>query len=115
MPRMNEFTTCTSYFRWLGPSWLSLHWKVLIRNPKTFSGAHETIIQMQSSGKEICCVWLVQYFFYFNLKQEYINMRTYEDHLYINFDGNTISENSKSGSLMKQDIEEESTGEKDSN
>ena len=41
-------------------------------------------------------------------------MRTYEDHLYINFDGNTISENSKSGSLMKQDIEE-STGEKNSN
>ena len=41
-------------------------------------------------------------------------MRTYEDHLYINFDGNTISENSKSGSLMKQDTEE-STSEKDSN
>jgi hypothetical protein len=45
-------------------------------------------------------------------------MRTYDDHLYINFDGNTISENSKSGSLMKQDTgskdnSEESTGEKE--
>ncbi|CAB3984345.1 fibroblast growth factor receptor 4-like isoform X1 [Paramuricea clavata] len=52
---------------------------------------------------------------------EYINMRTYDDHLYINFDGNTVSEGSKSGSLMKQDTfgskdnSEESAGEKDSN
>lgn len=58
---------------------------------------------------------------YFILKQEYINMRTYDDHLYINFDGNTVSEGSKSGSLMKQDTfgskdnSEESAGEKDSN
>lgn len=29
-------------------------------------------------------------------------MRTYDDHLYINFDGNTVSEGSKSGSLTKQ-------------
>jgi hypothetical protein len=48
-------------------------------------------------------------------------MRTYDDHLYINFDGNTVSEGSKSGSLMKQDTfgskdnSEESAGEKDSN
>ncbi len=47
-------------------------------------------------------------------------MRTYDDHLYINFDGNTVSEGSKSGSLMKQDSgnkdnSEESAGEKDSN
>jgi hypothetical protein len=45
-------------------------------------------------------------------------MRTYDDHLYINFDGNTISENSKSGSLLKKDTgskdnSEESTGEKE--
>ncbi|CAB3985895.1 Hypothetical predicted protein [Paramuricea clavata] len=48
-------------------------------------------------------------------------MRTYDDHLYITFDGNTVSEGSKSGSLMKQDTfcskdnSEESAGEKDSN
>lgn len=46
-------------------------------------------------------------------------MRTYDDHLYINFDGNTVSDNSKSGSLMKQDTDsntnstEKSTGEKE--
>jgi hypothetical protein len=45
-------------------------------------------------------------------------MRTYNDHLYINFDGNTDSEGSKSGSLMKQDTSgnkdnsEEPAGEK---
>ena len=46
-------------------------------------------------------------------------MRTYDDHLYINFDGNTVSEGSKSGSLLKQDTDskensEESTGDKES-
>lgn len=47
-------------------------------------------------------------------------MRTYDDHLYINFDGNTVSEGSNSASLPKQDNNskdnsEESNEEKESN
>ncbi|XP_028403698.1 fibroblast growth factor receptor 2-like isoform X2 [Dendronephthya gigantea] len=45
---------------------------------------------------------------------EYINMRTYDDHLYINFDGNTKSDNSKSGSFMKQDTASKENSEESS-
>ena len=41
-------------------------------------------------------------------------MRTYDDHLYINFDGNTKSDNSKSDSLMIQDTASKENSEESS-